>query len=111
MYLQRHLSVLALEEFKVMGIFYVIYLLFCRSLSGRVLASAWWFFTLITISSYTANLAACLTLERLVTPINSVDDLVKQSKIKYGTQEKGSTFEFFQVSDQLSVFDILFRAM
>jgi hypothetical protein len=36
-----------------------------RSASARVVASAWWFFTLILISSYTANLAAFLTVERL----------------------------------------------
>jgi ionotropic glutamate receptor len=29
----------------------------------------WWFFTLIIISSYTANLAAFLTVERMATPI------------------------------------------
>ena len=70
---------------------------FFRSLSGRVLASAWWFFTLITISSYTANLAAFLTFERLTTPINSVDDLIRQSKIKFGVQQSGTTFDFFNV--------------
>ena len=32
-----------------------------RALSTRTLASIWWFFTLIMISSYTANLAAFLT--------------------------------------------------
>jgi ionotropic glutamate receptor len=35
-----------------------------RSLSGRVVGGAWWFFSLILISSYTANLAAFLTVER-----------------------------------------------
>jgi hypothetical protein len=29
-----------------------------RSISGRLVTSAWWLFTLIIISSYTANLAA-----------------------------------------------------
>jgi len=32
----------------------------CRAMSGRTIASFWWFFTLIIISSYTANLAAFL---------------------------------------------------
>ena len=76
---------------------WLYYTLF-RSLSGRVLASAWWFFTLITISSYTANLAAFLTFEKLNTPISTVDDLVKQDKIKYGIQKSGSTYDFFNVS-------------
>jgi hypothetical protein len=36
------------------------------------------------ISSYTANLAAFLTVERMVTPINSADDLAKQTEVEYG---------------------------
>ena len=56
-----------------------------RSLSGRVAGSVWWFYSLIIISTYTANLAAFLTVERMLTPIESADDLVKQTKIKYGT--------------------------
>jgi len=59
--------------------------------------SAWWFFTLIIISTYTANLAAFLTVERMLTPIESADDLAKQTEIQYGTLDSGSTQAFFQV--------------
>ena len=69
----------------------------CRSLSGRVVGSVWWFFTLILISSYTANLAAFLTVERMLTPIESADDLAKQTEIQYGTLRSGSTMSFFKV--------------
>ena len=62
-----------------------------RSMSGRIVGSVWWFFTLIIISSYTANLAAFLTVERMQSPIESADDLAKQTEIKYGTVEGGST--------------------
>ena len=67
-------------------------------MSGRIVGSAWWFFTLIIISSYTANLAAFLTIERMLTPIESADDLAKQSQILYGTLDAGSTKDFFRVS-------------
>ena len=67
-------------------------------MSGRVVGSVWWFFTLIVISSYTANLAAFLTVERMQSPIESADDLAKQTEIKYGTIESGSTQQFFKVS-------------
>lgn len=40
----------------------------------------WWFFTLIMISSYTANLAAFLTVERMESPIESAEDLVKNQQ-------------------------------
>lgn len=69
-----------------------------RALSTRLVAGMWWFFTLIMISSYTANLAAFLTVERMVADITSADDLVKQSKIKYGTYKDGSTAKFFENS-------------
>jgi len=57
----------------------------------------WWFFTLIIISSYTANLAAFLTVERMVSPIESAEDLSQQTKILYGTIHGGSTYTFFRV--------------
>ena len=52
-----------------------------KSLSGRVAATSWWYFSLIFISSYTANLVAFLTVEKLVTPIENVEDLGKNLKI------------------------------
>ncbi|KAK6975687.1 Glutamate receptor 2 [Biomphalaria glabrata] len=70
-----------------------------RSISGRIVGSAWWFFTLIIISSYTANLAAFLTIERMEVPINSADDLAKQTDIRYGIISNGSTEEFFKNSN------------
>ena len=82
-----------------------------RSMSGRIVGSVWWFFTLILISSYTANLAAFLTSERMQSPIESAEDLAKQTEIKYGTVDGGSTKEFFKVNwDRLSEnFCIWFR--
>ncbi|XP_050415805.1 glutamate receptor isoform X1 [Patella vulgata] len=69
-----------------------------RSMSGRIVGSVWWFFTLIIISSYTANLAAFLTVERMLTPIESAEDLAKQTDIQYGTTKSGSTEAFFKHS-------------
>lgn len=69
-----------------------------RSISGRIAGSVWWFFTLILICSYTANLAAFLTIERMVTPINSPEDLAAQTEIQYGTLAHGTTMDFFRVS-------------
>ncbi|XP_043356993.1 glutamate receptor ionotropic, kainate 4 isoform X2 [Dermochelys coriacea] len=63
-----------------------------RALSTR------WAFTLIIISSYTANLAAFLTVQRMDVPIESVDDLADQTAIEYGTIHGGSSMTFFQNS-------------
>ena len=69
-----------------------------RAVSTRIVGGIWWFFTLIIISSYTANLAAFLTVERMVSPIESAEDLSKQTDIAYGTITGGSTMTFFEVS-------------
>ncbi|XP_043212610.1 glutamate receptor ionotropic, kainate 2-like [Amphibalanus amphitrite] len=69
-----------------------------KAASTRIVGSIWWFFTLIIISSYTANLAAFLTVERTSTPIESAADLAKQEDIEYGTLEGGSTMTFFRDS-------------
>ena len=59
-------------------IIYIIYTTLALIVAGGV----WWFFSLILISSYTANLAAFLTVDRMVAPINSADDLARQVSIR-----------------------------
>ncbi|KAL0902298.1 hypothetical protein ABMA27_000201 [Loxostege sticticalis] len=43
-----------------------------RSLSGRIVGTVWWFFALILVCSYTANLAAYLIVERIAEPAQSL---------------------------------------
>lgn len=74
-----------------------------KALSTRIVGGIWWFFTLIIISSYTANLAAFLTVERMESPIDSADDLAKQTKIEYGVVEDGASMTFFKVSYTLII--------
>ncbi|XP_023816112.1 glutamate receptor ionotropic, kainate 5 isoform X1 [Oryzias latipes] len=69
-----------------------------RALSTRCVSGVWWAFTLIIISSYTANLAAFLTVQRMEAPIESADDLADQTNIQYGTIHGGSTMTFFMNS-------------
>ncbi|KAL3196889.1 hypothetical protein MRX96_014977 [Rhipicephalus microplus] len=67
-----------------------------RNLSGRLVAATWWLFGFIIIASYTANLAAFLTVSRLETPIESLDDLSKQYRIKYAPQNGTATMTYFE---------------
>lgn len=78
-----------------------------QATSTRIVGGIWWFFTLIIISSYTANLAAFLTVERMITPIENAADLADQTDIVYGTLEGGSTMTFFRVSIEFSVPSVL----
>ena len=70
-----------------------------ESLSVRFCAGMWFFFALIMIASYTANLAAFLTVETLERPIESVEDLAAQNDIWYGAVRGGSTYSFFEKSE------------
>ncbi|KAL1116158.1 hypothetical protein AAG570_005653 [Ranatra chinensis] len=67
-----------------------------KNLSGRLVAATWWLFGFIIIASYTANLAAFLTVSRLDTPIESLDDLAKQYKIQYAPINGSSAMTYFQ---------------
>lgn len=50
-----------------------------------------------TGATYTANLASFLIVKRFVSPIESVEDLARQSKIEYGLPANGQAQMFFQV--------------
>uniref|UniRef100_A0A4W4FLL3 Glutamate receptor n=1 Tax=Electrophorus electricus TaxID=8005 RepID=A0A4W4FLL3_ELEEL len=81
-----------------------------KALSTRIIGGIWWFFTLIIISSYTANLAAFLTVERMDTAIESADDLAKQTRIEYGAVRDGSTTTFFKKS-KISTYEKMWAFM
>lgn len=65
-------------------------------MSGRLVAATWWLFGFIIIASYTANLAAFLTVSRLDTPVESLDDLAKQYKIQYAPLKNSASQTYFQ---------------
>lgn len=72
-----------------------------KALSTRTISSIWWFFTLIMVSSYTANLAAFLTIENPTSSINSVKDLAdNKDEVQYGAKKSGSTRNFFLTSEE-----------
>lgn len=68
----------------------------CSLTSGRLVAATWWMFGFIMIATYTANLAAFLTVSRLDQPIESLDDLAEQFKTKYAPQQSTSTETYFR---------------
>lgn len=66
----------------------------------RMLTAMWWFFALMMLSTYTANLAAVLTSNKIKPSIKSLEDLIDQNEIKFGTLEGGSTSLFFSESNE-----------
>ncbi|XP_017490329.1 PREDICTED: glutamate receptor ionotropic, kainate 1-like, partial [Rhagoletis zephyria] len=81
-----------------------------KAMSTRAVAAIWYFFTLIMISSYTANLAAFLTVEKVIYPINSAEELSRQTNIEYGCLKSGSTENFFKET-KIKVFAEMWKFM
>ncbi|NP_001096470.1 glutamate receptor ionotropic, delta-1 precursor [Xenopus tropicalis] len=67
-----------------------------NSVAMRIVMGSWWLFTLIVCSSYTANLAAFLTVSRMDNPIRTFQDLAKQVDLPYGTVKDSSVYEYFK---------------
>ncbi|XP_058806173.1 glutamate receptor ionotropic, kainate 3-like [Phymastichus coffea] len=65
-------------------------------MSTRCLAGWWWFFCLIITNTYTANLAAFLTIEKPEVIVRDIRDLYDQTTIKYGAKKGGATFKYFE---------------
>lgn len=65
-----------------------------------MVAGMWWFFILIMVSSYTANLAAFLTNENSDTLFTNVKELAERAEylgIKVGAKKGGATLKHLEV--------------
>ena len=59
-------------------------------MSGRLLIAGFWFFAVTIMSTFTANLAALLTVSRMGMTITSLDELASQADIKYSVLDQVS---------------------
>uniref|UniRef100_A0A8C4ZLL4 Glutamate receptor n=1 Tax=Gadus morhua TaxID=8049 RepID=A0A8C4ZLL4_GADMO len=66
------------------------------SVALRIVMGSWWLFTLIVCSSYTANLAAYLTVSRMDHAIRSFQDLSRQMEVDYGTVRDSAVYDYFK---------------
>lgn len=67
-----------------------------KALSGRVLVAAYWLFIVLMLATFTANLAAFLTVERMQTTVQSLEELARQSKINYTVVSNSPYMEYFE---------------
>uniref|UniRef100_A0A8C6UK38 Glutamate receptor n=1 Tax=Neogobius melanostomus TaxID=47308 RepID=A0A8C6UK38_9GOBI len=66
------------------------------SVALRIVMGSWWLFTLIVCSSYTANLAAYLTVSRMDHHIRTFQDLSHQMELDYGTVRDSAVYDYFR---------------
>lgn len=67
-----------------------------KALSGRVIVAAYWLFVVLMLATFTANLAAFLTVERMQSPVQSLDQLSRQSRINYTVVNGSDTHQYFK---------------
>uniref|UniRef100_A0A3Q2QYT9 Glutamate ionotropic receptor delta type subunit 1 n=1 Tax=Fundulus heteroclitus TaxID=8078 RepID=A0A3Q2QYT9_FUNHE len=75
---------------------WIVYGAFVQQVALRIVMGSWWLFTLIVCSSYTANLAAYLTVSRMDNAVRSFQDLSKQVDLAYGTVRDSAVYEYFR---------------
>ncbi|XP_035665129.1 glutamate receptor ionotropic, kainate 3-like [Branchiostoma floridae] len=75
------------------------------SFGGRIIIGTWWFFVLVVMASYTANLAAFLTVKP-VNPIRSMEDLPRQNKLEYGFIRSYAIRRLFETADSFPLRDM-----
>lgn len=66
-----------------------------KALSSRTLVAAYWLFVVLMLATFTANLAAFLTVERMQAPVASLDQLARQSRINYTVVANSDTHKYF----------------
>lgn len=66
-----------------------------KAVSGRLLVAAYWLFVVLMLATFTANLAAFLTVERMQTPVQSLEQLARQSRINYTVVKDSDTHQYF----------------
>ena len=71
-----------------------------KSVSGKVLVAAYWLFVVLMVSTFTSNLAAFLTVERMQATgeggVKNLDMLADQSRIGYTLLKHSSVHQYFK---------------
>lgn len=68
-----------------------------NSTSGRCILGFWWLFTILMASTYTANLAAFLTVTIAEKPINSLAELAAQDEMQPLVKFGSNLYSLFKV--------------
>ncbi|XP_022105898.1 glutamate receptor 1-like [Acanthaster planci] len=68
------------------------------SLAGRILLSAWFYFTLVMVFLYMLNLTEYVTIDKDILSINSPTDLLNEPLLKIGMVRNGPTHDYYSMS-------------
>eukprot|EP00118_Oscarella_pearsei_P008471 m.43758 g.43758 ORF g.43758 m.43758 type:complete len:863 (+) comp33476_c0_seq5:58-2646(+) len=77
---------------------------------SRVLFGGWFFFAIIVVATYTANLATFYVSDVIPSGLNNLDELADQTEVMYGTV-KGSAIEEFFVNSPIEKYQKMGKYM
>ncbi|KAM9299245.1 putative glutamate receptor [Gastrophryne carolinensis] len=70
-----------------------------KAASTRIIAVIWWLFSITLLAAYIGSFASYINHNTNQAPnIQSIEDLLKQDKLEFGTMANSSTFNFFKNS-------------
>ena len=81
-----------------------------RTLFSRMTAISWWFFCLMIITLYTANLTSMLTIFRAQLPMKSFEELLYHKQLTYGIVDFPILEDLFEQS-QFAPFQVMWDHM
>ncbi|XP_073955277.1 glutamate receptor ionotropic, kainate 2-like isoform X2 [Choristoneura fumiferana] len=81
-----------------------------RGYGSRWIAGTWYFFALIVTASYTANMSTFISNDRRSNSIKNAKDLSEQTEVSYGALYNGSTYKFFENSND-TVYQKIWQVM
>ncbi|MEQ2198457.1 hypothetical protein XENOCAPTIV_013155 [Xenoophorus captivus] len=67
-----------------------------KALSGRVICSSWWLFSVVLLACYFSNLSSSKTPESSQLTVKGFEDLASQDTIQYSCLAGSSTLAFFK---------------
>ncbi|XP_072238057.1 glutamate receptor U1 [Leuresthes tenuis] len=70
-----------------------------KALSGRLICSCWWLFSVVLLACYFSNLSSSKTPESSHLTVKGFEDLANQDMIEYGCLAGSSTLAFFKNSN------------
>ncbi|XP_055348076.1 glutamate receptor-like isoform X2 [Paramacrobiotus metropolitanus] len=82
-----------------------------RSVATKIAVGVWFIWALIISQTYTANLAAFLTLNRMDSSITSVRDLANQDNVRYGVLEANQASASFFAHSTQEIYQRMWNAM
>ena len=71
-----------------------------REQGSRFLVAGWWFLTVIVSATYTGNLIAALAVPRTVMPVQTLEDLARQTTYKYGPVDGTAIYSLIKASER-----------